>query len=88
MLAKIRIRLADRRQMRLDLAFHVTPEAKLVLLVRKILDVDDDLAASCRRRRMLASLDLRHNNLVRKIHERVILHRVGLPAAVEDVDAI
>lgn len=49
MLAKIRICLADRRQMRLDLALHVTPEAKLVLLVREILDVDDNLAASCRR---------------------------------------
>jgi hypothetical protein len=25
--------------------------------------------------------------LVRKIHQRVILHRVDLPTAVEDVDA-
>jgi hypothetical protein len=88
MLAEIRIRLAHRRQMRLDLTLHVTPEAKLVLLVRKILNVDDDLAASCRRRRMLASLDLRHDNLVRKIHQRVILHRGGLPAASGDVATI
>ena len=88
MLAQIRIRLANRRQMRLDLALHVTPEAKLVLLVRKILNVDDNLAASCRRRRMLARLDLRHDNLVRKIHQRMILRRRGLPAAIEDVDAV
>jgi hypothetical protein len=56
MLAQIRVRLAHRRQMRLDLALHVTPEAEFVFLVWKILDVDDDLSASRRRRWMLASL--------------------------------
>ena len=40
MFAQIRIRLAHRRQMPLDLPLHMTSEAKLVLLVRKILDVD------------------------------------------------
>ncbi len=34
MLAQIRIRLTDRRQMRLDLPLHMTPEAEFVLLMR------------------------------------------------------
>ena len=50
--------------------------------------VDDDLAASCRRRRMLPGPDLRYDNLVRKIHQRVIFRRIGLPAAIKDVDAV
>ena len=75
-------------RLRLDLALHTAPKAEFVLFVRKILDVDDNLTASCRRRRMLASLDLGHNNLVRKIHQRVVLHRVGPPATIEDVDAV
>ena len=61
------------------------PEAKLVLLVRKILNVDDLRVLPSKTD---ARLDLRHDNLVRKIHQRVIFHRIGLPAAIEDVDAV
>jgi hypothetical protein len=59
MLAEIWISLAHRRQMRLDLALHEASKAESVLFVRKILDIDDDLAASRRGRRMFASLDPR-----------------------------
>jgi hypothetical protein len=50
MLPKVRIWLAHRREMRLDLALNMAPKAKFVLLMRKILDIDDDLAAFRRRR--------------------------------------
>src|ERR1700722_14546261 len=75
MLAEVRVRLADRRQMPFDFMLHMAAKTKLVLLVREILNVDDNLAVSCCRRGMLASLDLRHENLIRKIHERVVLRR-------------
>jgi hypothetical protein len=87
MLSQVRAGLTD-REMGLDLALHMAAQSKLVFLVWEVLDVDHDLPASGCRRRMFAGLYLRDDDLVRKVHQRMVFDRIGPPAPIEDVNAI
>ena len=61
---KIRIRAADGRNVLLDFLLHIPAESGGIFLMRKILDVDNDLSLSSHRRRVFARLDLGHDDLV------------------------
>src|SRR6185312_17528872 len=72
----------------LHFALDLAAEAELVLLVGQILDIDDDFAPPRHGGGMLARLDLGHDDLVRQIHERMVLDGIEHPPAIEDIDAV
>src|SRR5260370_37842417 len=86
--AQIRVGLADLAHVILDFPLHMAAESELILFVRKILHVDDDLAAPRHGGGMLTRLHLRDVALIGQIHERMILDRIAHPPPVETVDAV